>query len=610
MNKIEKETLKNNLLEIYNINSNINFTIDNYIFPHEILLKEIKRIEFIINKLLKEKNKELYGNSFYCTHLRIYIDKTNNYLEQLEIHLDVLNEVLNNNQSYKKIITKQKNIIKLNYIKLYFLKNKIEIKLKKHEKTPYKFDLYKEIFIQPEYRKMISKEAKIVFEDKKREYNAEIGLIYTNYLRMDLETFFVKESNIYDYIQRMKTEYIKIKELTVDKLIDNSHIDLLLELINNYTDKYLILMKYTNNKDSSLKDDYIEILKIKYNYLKINPNQMEYTSVKNDLYKEEAYLERMKEDWNKTFGRPSYSYIILSQKFLKNHLDELLENDIYFELFLCTLNTEEENYLEWIKRKVNLKEFLSNKYNFSLKDFKGIELKDYVTIETLIILLCSIYIDVEYLRQILIGLHKKYPVQYNGHTIFDGIKKINFDESNAGDELFSYLSSFEYINISKDVESIKTKKRRSINCSCIIFSEGLKNISLKNVKGKINYYFPSSVENIILNTDNTQHIHFNNFNKSKYRNLKKLSSLLTEYLYDNKGYIKSTHKITTRFIFHYPDNLNYIFDYKSNQLPIEYSFSMEREELTQEEIKNYLENSPYLKEIVGINELNKSYQKK
>ena len=97
---------------------------------------------------------------------------------------------------------------------------------------------------------MISKEAKIAFEDKKREYNAEIGLIYTNYLRMDLETFFVKESNIYDYIQRMKTEYIKIKELTVDKLIDNSHIDLLLELINNYTDKYLILMKYSNYKDS------------------------------------------------------------------------------------------------------------------------------------------------------------------------------------------------------------------------------------------------------------------------------------------------------------------------------------------------------------------------
>lgn len=607
MNNSKKEELINSLLEVYNMNSNVNFTNYNFVFPHEILLKEIKRIEFIINKLLKEKNKELYGNSFYCTHLRIYIDKTNNYLEQLEIHLDVLNEVLNNNQSYKKIITKQKNIIKLNYIKLYFLKNKIEIKLKKHEKTPYKFDLYKEIFIQPEYRKMISKEAKIVFEDKKREYNAEIGLIYTNYLRMDLETFFVKESNIYDYIQRMKTEYIKIKELTVDKLIDNSHIDLLLELINNYTDKYLILMKYTNNKDSSLKDDYIEILKIKYNYLKINPNQMEYTSVKNDLYKEEAYLERMKEDWNKTIGRPSYPYIKLSQKFLKNHLDELLENDIYFELFLCTLNSEEENYLEWIKRKVNLKEFLSNKYNFSLKDFKGIELKDYVTVETLIILLCSIYIDVEYLRQILIGLHKKYPVQYNGHTIFDGIKKINFDESNAGDELFSYLSSFEYINISKDVESLETKKRRSINCSCIMFSEGLKNISLKNVKGKINYYFPSSVENIILNTDNTQHIHFNNFNKSKYRNLKRLSSLLTEYLYDNKGYIKSTNKITTRFIFHYPDNLNYIFDFKEDQLPIGYSFTAQRENLTQED---NLEDSPYLKEIVGINELNKSYQKK
>ena len=596
MNNSNNEELINSLLEIYNMNSNVNFTNYNYVFPHKLLIKKIEKVEIIIKKLLKERKNKLYDNSFICTHIRLYIDIINDYLEQLEIHLEVLNKVLNNNPNNKNIIDKQKNIIKMNWLKLYFLKIEMSIKINNYEKYDIKFNdknkLFDNIIAQSEYNQLISKEAKLVFEDKKREYNAEIGLIYTNYLRLDLEMYFLDENNVDEFLQKMKNEFIKIKEIQIKKVSDNSQIDPLLELINNYTDKYLILMKYTNNNDSSLKDDYIEILKIKYNYLKINPNQMEYTSVKNDLYKEEAYLERMKEDWNKTIGRPSYLNVLLSQKFLKNHLEELLENDIYFELFLCTLNTEDENYLEWIKRKVNLKEFLSNKYNFSLKDFKGIELKDYVTVETLIILLCSIYIDVEYLRQILIGLHKKYPVQYNGHTIFDGIKKINFDESNAGDELFKYLSSFEYISISKDVESIKTKKRRSINCSCIIFSEGLKNISLKNVTGKINYYFPSSVENIILNTDNTQHIHFNNFNKSKYRNLKKLSSLLTEYLYDNKGYIKSTDKITTRFIFHYPDNLNYTF---------------KRENLTQEDI---LEDSLYLKEIVGINELNKSYQKK
>ena len=596
MNNSNNVELINSLLEIYNMNSNVNFTNYNYVFPHKLLIKKIEKVEIIIKKLLKERKNKLYDNSFICTHIRLYIDIINDYLEQLEIHLEVLNKVLNNNPNNKNIINKQKNIIKMNWLKLYFLKIEMSIKINNYEKYDIKFNdknkLFDNIIAQSEYNQLISKEAKLVFEDKKREYNAEISLIYTNYLRLDLEMYFLDENNVDEFLQKMKNEFIKIKEIQIKKVSDNSQIDPLLELINNYTDKYLILMKYTNNNDSSLKDDYIEILKIKYNYLKINPNQMEYTSVKNDLYKEEAYLERMKEDWNKTIGRPSYLNVLLSQKFLKNHLEELLENDIYFELFLCTLNTEDENYLEWIKRKVNLKEFLSKKYNYSLKDFKGIELKDYVTVETLIILLCSIYIDVEYLRHILIRLHKKYPVQYNGHTIFDGIKKINFDESNAGDELFKYLSSFEYISISKDVESIKTKKRRRINCSCIIFSEGLKNISLKNVTGKINYYFPSSVENIILNTDNTQHIHFNNFNKSKYRNLKKLSSLLTEYLYDNKGYIKSTDKITTRFIFHYPDNLNYTF---------------KRENLTQEDI---LEDSLYLKEIVGINELNKSYQKK
>ena len=77
MNKEEKETLKNSLLEIYNINSNINFTIDNYVFPHEIVLKETEKIELIIKKLLKEKNNNLYGNAFYCTHLRLYLNIIN-----------------------------------------------------------------------------------------------------------------------------------------------------------------------------------------------------------------------------------------------------------------------------------------------------------------------------------------------------------------------------------------------------------------------------------------------------------------------------------------------------------------------------------------------------
>ena len=367
MNKEEKEILKKNLLENYNLSSNINYTLENYVFPHEKVLKEAEKIELIIKKLLKEKNINLYGNSFYCTHLRLYLDIINNYLEQLEIHLDVLNEVQNNNQSYKKIITKQKNIIKLNYIKLYFLKNKIEIKLKKHEKNPYKFDLYKEIFIQSEYRKMISKEAKIAFEDKKREYNAEIGLIYANYLRMDLETFFIKDNNLNDYIQRMKTEYIKIKEVTINIVNDNNHIEPLLELINNYTDKYLILMKYSNYNDILLKEEYIEILKIKYNFLKTNPNQMKYTSIQNDLYKEEAYLDLIEEDWKMTsiyfnFDFTFYKEAIakhtekefverlkreqrvesffniyntnLAGNYLKNHKDEIIDNDIYFELFL------------------------------------------------------------------------------------------------------------------------------------------------------------------------------------------------------------------------------------------------------------------------------------
>ena len=633
MDKEEKETLKNNLLEIYNINSNINFTIDNYIFPHEILLKEIKRIEFIINKLLKEKNKELYGDSFYCTHLRIYIDKTNNYLEQLEIHLDVLNEVLNNNQSYKKIITKQKNIIKLNYIKLYFLKNKIEIKLKKHEKTPYKFDLYKEIFIQPEYRKMISKEAKIAFEDKKREYNAEIGLIYTNYLRMDLETFFVKESNIYDYIQRMKTEYIKIKELTIDKVIDNSHIDLLLELINNYTDKYLILMKYSNYKDSSLKEDYIEVLKTKYILLKTNPNQMRYTSIKDDLYKEEAYLDLIKEDWEKAtmylnldFSSVEKAIInhteeefmeklikeqrvksflntyntYLAGNFLKNHKDEIINNDIYFELFLTYISLNDYNYLNLLQKKVNTKDFLKENYASFIKENKGIKLKENVTLETLIILLSSIYSDINYLKAILLNLNKMYPKRNNNSTIFDGIRILNFDESNIGEELFEYLSYFDYINISEDVELIETKKERVLDCSTIIFNEGLKYIYLKNVKSKglIRYYIPSSVESLYLNTDNNQMIHFNNFEVSKYRYTAKISSLLSEFLFDNEGNIKPIEKIETIFIFGYTEGYNKYFNFEKNQLPIEYSFSVSRENLTKEEIMNFFNNGPYIKKII------------
>ena len=600
MNKEEKETLKNSLLEIYNINSNINFTIDNYVFPHEIVLKETEKIELIIKKLLKEKNNNLYGNAFYCVHLRLYLNIINNYLEQLNIHLEVLNEVLNNNQSYKEIINKQKNIVIMNCIKLFLLKKRLESKLKNFEKLPYKYDFNKEIFIQSDYMTMIMKEAKIVFEDKKREYNAETGLIYTNYLRMDIETFFIKESNLNDYIHRMKTEYIKIKELTIGIVSDNSLIDPLLELINNYTDKYLILMKYSNYNDKLLKEEYIEILKVKYNFLKTNPNQMKYTSIKNDLYKEEAYLNMIKEDWIDSIAITN-DKDTLTQLFLKNHKEELLENDIYFELYLCSLSNNNYHYLEWIQRKVNVKEFLNDKYKSFIKEMKGIELNNYVTVETLIILLSSIYIDINYLKIILINLHKNNPSQYNGHTIFDGIKKLNFDKSNIGEELFEYLNYFDHINISSDVEKIESKKEREINCSCIIFNEGLKNISLKNVKSKglIVYYMPTSVENIVVNTDNNQYINFNNFERSNYRNDEKLSSLLSEFLFDNEGNIKGRKEIKTKFIFHYQDDYNKSFLFESSHLPIGYNFSASRESLTKEEIKNYLKNSLYLKEIIG-----------
>ena len=635
MNKEEKEILKKNLLENYNLSSNINYTLENYVFPHEILLKEIKRIEFIVQKILKEKNEELYGNSFYCTHLRLYLDIINNYLEQLEIHLDVLNEVQNNNQSYKKIITKQKNIIKLNYIKLYFLKNKIEIKLKKHEKTPYKFDLYKEIFIQSEYRKMISKEAKIAFEDKKREYNAEIGLIYANYLRMDLETFFIKDNNLNDYIQRMKTEYIKIKEVTINIVNDNNHIEPLLELINNYTDKYLILMKYSNYNDILLKEEYIEILKIKYNFLKTNPNQMKYTSIQNDLYKEEAYLDLIEEDWKMTsiyfnFDFTFYKEAIakhtekefverlkreqrvesffniyntnLAGNYLKNHKDEIIDNDIYFELFLTYISLNDNNYLNFLQRKVNIKDFLNEDYAYLLKESKGIELEENVTLETLIILLSSIYADINYLKAILVNLNIVYSGKYNNHTIFDGIRKLNFDESNIGEELFEYLNLFKYINISGDVELIKTKKERALNCSSIIFNEGVKSISIKYVRSKdlTNYYFPSSVEDIVLNTDNKQKTYyFTNFKQSNYRDKEKLSNFLSDLLFDNEGRIKSIEDIHTKIIFRYQDHYDIYFEFGLNHLPIGYSFIESRKVLTKEEIKNYIKNSLYLRQIIG-----------
>lgn len=634
MNKEEKEALKKELLEIYNLSSNINYTLENYVFPHEIVLKEAKKIELIIKKLLKEKNINLYGSAFYCTHLRLYLDIINNYLEQLNIHLDVLNEVLNNNQSYKEVINKQKNIIIINCIKLFLLKKRLESKLKYFKKYSFKYDFDKEIFIRSDYMETISKEAKIVFGDEKREYNAEIGLIYTNYLRMDLETFFIKESNLNDYIQRMKTEYIKIKELTINIVNDNNHIEPLLELINNYTDKYLILMKYSNYNDTLLKEEYIEILKIKYNFLKTNPNQMKYTSIQNDLYKEEAYLDLIEEDWKMASMYFNFDFTLykeaiaqhtekefverlkreqrlesffntyntnLAGNYLKNHKDEIIDNDIYFELFLTYISLNDNNYLNFLQRKVNIKNFLNEDYSYLLKESKGIELEENVTLETLIILLSSIYADINYLKAILLNLNIVYLGKYNNHTIFDGIRKLNFDESNIGEELFEYLNLFKYINISGDVELIKTKKERALNCSSIIFNEGVKSISIKNVRSKslTNYYFPSSVEDIVLNTDNKQKIYyFTNFEQSNYRDEEKLSNFLSDLLFDNEGRIKSIEEINTVIVFCYQDHNNRYFRFELNHLPIGYSFLASREVLTKEELKNYIKNSLYLKEII------------
>ena len=66
-------------------------------------------------------------------------------------------------------------------------------------------------------------------------------------------------------------------------------------------------------------------------------------------------------------------------------------------------------------------------------------------------MLSSIYADINYLKAILLNLNIVYLGKDNNHTIFDGIRKLNFDESNIGEELFEYLNLFKYINISGDV---------------------------------------------------------------------------------------------------------------------------------------------------------------
>ena len=110
LNEEERKKLEEQLINIYNLNSSINYTNPSYVFPHQLILNKLERYV---------KVKKIYVFSTYSfldygkeKLLLIDLEKIN---EELSIHYNVLNKLEEEHPETFEIIEKEKNKIKENF---------------------------------------------------------------------------------------------------------------------------------------------------------------------------------------------------------------------------------------------------------------------------------------------------------------------------------------------------------------------------------------------------------------------------------------------------------------------------------------------------------------
>ena len=515
LNEEKRKKLEEQLINIYNLNSSINYTNPSYVFPHQLILDKLEKYVKI------KKLYDFYRSNFldYGKEKLLLIDleKIN---EELSIHYNVLNKLEEEHPETFEIIENEKNKIKevfqsntniINELREHIeLNNYIEPKLKEKELEYEK--------LKDQTNKLINKNEQLfdVEETTKSKYKY-IELIYK------LELFFYSKegeeyiSNIVKEMENIKVNYLK--DDNYNPIQDINRIIKEVEFIDNYSDKEL-----------SKTYDYERLLDIKYWYLKKHPNEEEIHNLKNDYKSFHIY----------------HSFIIndLYRKYIKNEIDDRFYKimssistiDILCEMnpFILTLffayysNTLEEWFQNNIENSNNIFKYLN-------MDNSKIIISSDMSRETYFYLPNHNSISIE-----LINIHQEL-IKNKGLSwpILKGIKEITLTDNESSKNILSLFSLDQYITISKDVEALTLENLKDIKSGNIIFQDGIEKINMKNVsfKDEISITIPKSVKylDIDIESSNINTLVFEDYDQSNLLNNPYFFNYIIRQIYNVKS---------------------------------------------------------------------------
>ena len=514
LNEEERKKLEEQLINIYNLNSSINYTNPSYVFPHQLILNKLERYV---------KVKKIYVFSTYSfldygkeKLLLIDLEKIN---EELSIHYNVLNKLEEEHPETFEIIEKEKNKIKEIFQSNTNIINELRERIKSNHYLEPKI-IEKELEyekLKDQTNKLINKNEQLfdIEESTNSEYKY-IELIYK------LELFFYSKDGE-EYISNILKEMENIRgdcyKDNYNPIQDINRIIKEVEFIDNYSDKEL-----------AKTYDYVGLLHRKYWYLKNHPNEEEIHNLKNDYKSFHIYNSSIRSDLRNTYIENEIDnrfYKIMSNI---STIDILCETNpfiltLYFAYYSNTLE-------EWFQNNIEN----SNKiYKYLDIDNSKIIISSDMSRETYFYLTNNNSISTE-----LINIHQEL-IKNKGLSwpILKGIKEIALTDNESSKNILSLFSLDQYITISKDVEALTLENLKDIESGNIIFQDGIEKINMKNVsfKDEISITIPKSVKylDIDIESSNINTLVFDNYNQSNLLNNPYFFNYIIRQIYNVKS---------------------------------------------------------------------------
>ena len=519
----DNQKIQKKLLEVYNLNSSINYTNPSFIFPHQFLLDKSDAINNTHNNY--QNASWYYIFHIYTTYkiiifLKEDLEKTN---EKLSIHFDFLNKLKKIHPETKTII-EQEQIKIINHFKINLSTITIlEIFIKKNK------DYYKNIIIDEaeiEYEKLKRKfiflinDDKIIQEvEKDCSNNKYIGLKYK------LDVYFnSKKGN--EYNSNIINEINNIENKFQNKNNYNP-----IPEINLIIKKYQFIIKYVAYRDR-LDKEFKNIIRIKYEYLKKHPIDEEIVQLINDYLAISIYTKFIQNDLDKIIIKDEIDYCFY-KSIRQYKAKDILENSYPFTLTLFFAYCS-DTLDKWFQNSI-INENISIE-NLNLND-NNIKYKQDISRETFIYYLDP-NIDLINLHQEVL---KKKKLSWE---LFKGIEEITLDNSDNSKNILSLFPLSDNITISKDVKSITIKNIKDFPSGNIIFQDGIETINMKDVsfQDEITITIPKSVSNLNLDYSygNISTLIFEDYDQSPLINKRLIKNIVEEY-YNLSPKIKNTY---------------------------------------------------------------------